>query len=484
MNHGDVIIRFNNVSYKYNNKKLILSEANFSVRENAKMTIMGQNGAGKSTIFKLMTGELHPDEGEIHIQNGARIAIAKQVMPRECFTMTVKEFFETAFEKTTYDIDRRIAEVLDIVHFSVPLDRTIEWLSGGQQARLLLAHALIQKPDILLLDEPTNNLDTQGIDHLTEFLILYEKTVIVISHDATFLNAFTHGVLHLDAFNHTVRQFVGDYMDVVEEISRQIEREQRQNAQLKKTMIDRKEKVNFFANKGGKMRKLASKLREEIAESEAQIVTVAQEDKTIRPFSIPVQNVANPVVHIREVTIMGAEMPVTREVDVTLRKKECLRITGPNGIGKTTLLETLASQKHTGMTIAQDVRVGYYRQDFSGLDFEQTPFQALQAVQVEGSAQEVYAAAAHFLLNSELLQNPIGSLSEGQKGLLCYARFMLQQPGLLILDEPTNHINFRHLPVIAEALNNFDGAIIVVSHDQEFVDQLEVDHTLDLQRLS
>lgn len=477
---SEVAIRFNNVSYKYSSDKIILDEGNFSIRENSKITIMGQNGAGKSTLFQLLTGKLKPDSGNIHIQPGATIAIALQVVPRAAMTLTVREFFEQVFTDKVYDLDRRIAQVFDIVHMTLPLDRHVGKLSGGQQARLLLAQALIQKPDILLLDEPTNNLDTQGIDHLTEFLMGYEKTVVVISHDANFLNCFTDGVLHLDVFNHQVQQFVGNYFDVVEEIKAQIEREQHKNAQLKKNIIDRKEKVNFFSHKGGKMRKLASKMKEEIEESEEALVDVRREDKTIRPFAIPIQDVGNPIAHLHTVSIVVNHEPREKDVDITLRKKDLLHITGPNGIGKTTLLEALASQKLPHLEIVEGIRVGYYRQDFSGLDFEQTAFAALQAVQLEGGTQEVYQAASHFLLSGDVLQNPIGSLSEGQKGLLCYARFMIQKPSLLILDEPTNHINFRHLPVIAEALNNYGGAIVLVCHDQEFVDQLNITQRLDL----
>ncbi|MBI4407665.1 MAG: ABC-F family ATP-binding cassette domain-containing protein [Candidatus Kerfeldbacteria bacterium] len=480
MSDQPVAIRFNDTSYSYNIKKPIITAANFTIRQNAKITIMGQNGAGKSTIFKLLTEELKPTAGNIHIQPGASIAIARQVLPRHCLELTVRGFFETAFAEKKYDLDRSIAQALDAVNLVVPLERELKRLSGGQQARLLLAHALIQKPDILLLDEPTNNLDTAGIEHLTGFLLGYEKTVIVISHDADFLNTFTDGVLHLDVFTHQVHQFVGNYFDVVEEISAQIEREQRKNAQLQKNIQDRKDKVNFFSHKGGKMRALASKLRDEIEESESELVDVRKEDKTIRPFIIPVQEVSNPILHLKSVGIMAGETPIQKAVDITLRKKEMLHIVGPNGIGKTTLLEALASQQEPGLQIVSGVRVGHYRQDFSGLDFDLTPFQALQAVQTQGGPQAIFEAAAHFLLTGDLLQQPIGSLSEGQKGLLCYARFMVQEPALLILDEPTNHINFRHLPVIAEALNEFAGAIIVVCHDQTFVDQLQITETLDL----
>lgn len=478
MSDQPVAIRFNNVTYQYTDKKVVVQEANFSVRANSKFTMMGQNGAGKSTLFKLITGQLQPQAGNIHIQPGASIALAAQVVPRDCLALTVRAFFERAFPDKVYDLDRRIAQVCEVVNLQLPLDWTVQRLSGGQQARLLLAQALIQKPDILLLDEPTNNLDTAGIDHLIGFLIGYDKTVLVISHDAGFLNTFTDGVLHLDVYTHTVQQYLGNYYDVVEEISAQIEREQRKNAQLQKTIQDRKDKINFFSHKGGKMRRLASKLRDEVAESEANMVDVRQEDKTIRPFVIPAQELGNPVIQLNQITVMTNNQPVVKPIDVTVRRGDRVHVIGPNGIGKTTSLERIAQQPHG------DVRVGYYRQDFSGLDFESTVFKALQAVQVDqGGPESVYRAAANFLLTGDLLQHDIGSLSEGQKGLLCYAQFLLQVPGLLILDEPTNHINFRHLPVIAQALNEYVGAIILVCHDQEFLSQLHITDRLDLEAL-
>src|SRR5690606_34970308 len=140
--------------------------------------------------------------------------------------------------------------------------------------RLLLASALIQDPDVLLLDEPTNNLDTAGIDHLTEFLKEYRKTVIVISHDAAFLNAFTHGVLYLDAHTRVVEQYDGNYNDVLKDISARIERENRQNAQLAKEILENKEKINYFSNKGGKMRLVAKRMKDEIEEYEETKVDV------------------------------------------------------------------------------------------------------------------------------------------------------------------------------------------------------------------
>ncbi|MDO8505103.1 MAG: ATP-binding cassette domain-containing protein [bacterium] len=482
-NPGNVIVRFGEVSFHYITDKPILDEASFSVRENAKITIMGQNGAGKSTIFKLITGEIKPESGAVHLGLDSTIAIATQVMKRENLEKTVEEFFANVFEKKTYDLPKRISNVLEIVHLNAPLDKKIREFSGGQQARLLLALALIAEPDILLLDEPTNNLDADGIERLTSFLIVYPKTCIVISHDANFLNSFTDGVLYLDSYTHKVDQYVGDYYTVLYEIEARMERERAKNAQLKRSIQDRKDKINFFANKGGKMRKLASKLRDQVEVAEEEMVDERQEDKTLGEFTIPAQtDMVGAVVEISSVGIVKNHKIVQKSISpsLTIRKKQCLLIKGPNGIGKSTLLEALARGTEEGSIITKNVRVGYYRQDFSGLDFEKTAYDSLKEMMDKPDNEEIYATGARFLLNSETLRNKVGALSEGQKGLLCYARFVLQKPGLLIMDEPTNHINFRHLPVIAKALDSFEGALILVSHAYDFVEQITIDQTLDL----
>ncbi len=480
MDQGEVILRFSEVSFYYDVLKPILKDVSFSVRENAKLTIMGQNGAGKSTIFKLLMKEEKPKSGEIHLKKGTTIGIAKQVIPQSDLPKTVREFFEGAFDEKKYDIERHIAKVLDAVNLKADLDKKIKDFSGGQKARLLLAYALIQEPDILLLDEPTNNLDADGINHLTAFLVMYEKTCIVISHDAAFLNSFTQGVLYLDAFRQSVEQFVGDYFDVVEQIAAQIERENRQNAQMERKIQDQKDKINFFSHKGGKMRKLASKMRSGVEEAEENMVDVRKEDKTIPPFTIEAEDYSLPLVTISSVTVMKDHKPVKKKKELIVRRHTRLRITGPNGIGKTTLLELIASGKEKGAVLGPDLNLGYYRQDFSGLPMDQTVYQILESAMEKPSHQEIFATAARFLLPGDKVQNKAGSLSEGQKGLLCFARFMLQKPSLLILDEPTNHINFRHIPVIAQALNEYEGGMILISHDQEFVNQVHTNEELDL----
>jgi len=483
MSKGEVIVRFNKVSFEYGTKP-ILNEADFSIREGAKITLMGQNGAGKSTIFRLITGDLGVGSGTITISKKLTMATAHQVIPQGEMELTVKEFFEKAFTKKTYDIEPRIEAVLKTVHLTVPVTKHLKALSGGQQARLLLAQALIQTPDILLLDEPTNNLDKHGIAHLTQFLIDYPKTCLVISHDADFLNSFTHGVLYLDIFTHKVEQYNGDYFTVVEEIKARLERERMKNVRLERDIQHRKDQANFFAQKGGHMRDVARKMKEKVEELEGDIVEVRQEDKTIRSFVIPCQvDISGRILELKSVSIMEKHKPAIKKVNVALKKKERLLLAGPNGIGKTTLLETLASGHAKGEHVTPGIRIGYYRQDFRTLDPEKTVYKTLADAMKDGTEQELRSCASGFLLDAEVMRAKVGSLSEGQKGLVAFARLVLERPGLLILDEPTNHINFRHIPVIAKALDRYEGAMVIVSHVPTFVKQIRIDQTLDLESL-
>jgi ATP-binding cassette, subfamily F, member 3 len=488
---GSPILRFEDVTFFYQENKFILKESNFVVRKGTKLTLMGQNGAGKSTLFGMITGENEIKEGRIIIEPDVKIAIAKQTISHTLWDMTVREFLLINLEKPdkngkvnkVYDIDRKAIDSFNTVKLPIAfLDKKIKELSGGQKGRLLIAEALVQKPDILLLDEPTNNLDKDGIKLLTEFMKSYNGTAIVISHDESFLNAFTHGILYVNVQNNKVEQYVGNYFKALEEIKRRVEKEERDNAQREKEMKEKYEKVNYFALKGGEMRKRASKLREEIEELKEDVIDVRKDDKTIKNFDIPCQEeIGGIIMHLTEVEILREGEIVKKEVNIELRKGDRLQIIGPNGIGKTTLLEKIAHRK-IDAKIKSEIEIGYYRQDFSTLDFEKSAYTELAGIFKRLDDQKVRATASKFLLTGKELSTPIGNLSEGQKGLLMFAYLTLQQPGILILDEPTNHINFRHIPAINEAIKKFEGVTIIVSHSNDFVRKLAVNHVLDLSK--
>lgn len=482
MSNNETVISFKEVDFHYDPRRPILEEVNFNVRRGAKITIMGQNGAWKSTIFKLINSTLKQKIGSINTPANTTIATAYQVVLPEDKDLSVQDFFRKYYpNKDEFNIDKQIGDILKVVNLKAPLDKKISAFSGGQQARLLLAAALIQNPDILLLDEPTNNLDSDGIWHLTDFLQNYSKTVLVISHDADFLNSFTDGVLYLDVYTKQVEQYVGDYYDVVEKVKKKIEKDNMENQRLRKEAIAKKEQANEFAHKWGKLRAVAKKLRSAAEELEDDMVDNRREDKSIKPFMIPMQeNIGGVLLEINSVHIIENDEVVVREEDVKLRKDDRILLSGPNGIGKSTLLQKIVSWEEDGVKVASGVKIGYYRQDFSNLDFNQTVYECLTQAAGEITEQELRKTAAGFLINGDLMKAQISMLSEGQKGLVAFCRLVFLKPGILILDEPTNHINFRHTPIIAEALDKFEWGMILVSHVNEFVWQIRIDQYLDL----
>src|SRR3989304_5366499 len=328
---SDVIVRFDNVSFEWGINKPILDGVSFTIRRGMKLTLMGQNGAGKSTIFGLIAGLHTPESGIINIVKGVSIATSRQVIPPNEMNLTVREFFisfakATAGQGKIYNIDKLIDDVLEVVNLKGHTkihDQIIKDFSGGQQARLLLASALIQDPDLLLLDEPTNNLDKAGIAHLTKFLIDYQKTVLVISHDAEFLNAFTEGVLYLDVYTKKIEQYVGNYFNVVKDITARVEKENMKNAQLQKEIQAKKDQANVFAHKGGGLRLVAKRMREKAEELEEDLVDVRKEDKTIKNFTIPCQEDINgDIINITSFTTMNTKNGklIKHKANVKLRK--------------------------------------------------------------------------------------------------------------------------------------------------------------------
>jgi len=481
---NETVIGFKWVEFNYDFRKPILDFVDFNVKSWSKITIMWQNWAWKSTIFWLINQTLKPKNWVINIDKNLTIATSFQVVLPEDKELSIQAFFKKYYpDKTVFNIDKKITEILNVVNLKAPLDKQIKSFSWWQQARLLLAWALIQNPDILLLDEPTNNLDRDGIWHLTTFLQEYKKTLLVISHDADFLNSFTDWVLYLDINTKKIEQYVWDYNDVLEQIKRKIQKDNMLNARMSKEAQAKKQQAWVFANKWWKLRLVAKKMREAAEELEEEIVDIRKEDKTIREFSIPIQeDIWWVLLKINSVHIIKNNEVVVKEIDIDLRKDDHLLISWPNGIWKSTLLEKIVSWKEDWCKLFGWIKIWYYRQDFSNLDFSQTVYDCLrEASWPDINEQDLRSMAAGFLINGEIMKSQIWVLSEWQKWLVAFCRLVFLKPWILILDEPTNHINFRHIPIIAKALNEFEWGMILVSHIDEFVWQIRIDQYLDLE---
>ncbi len=486
MASNETVIKFDSIFFEYVHPKLILEDVKFNIRAWKKITIMWQNGAWKSTIFKLITGEIKPKMGKIHTPDCSTIAIAFQVMPTEYKPLTVQQYFKK-YLKTweNENIDKKIMEVLRAVNLTTSLDKIIDKFSGWQQARLLLAWALIQKPDILLLDEPTNNLDKEGIYALEDFLKWYKDTVLVISHDAEFLNSFTDWVLYLDIHTKEVEQYVWNYYDVVEQVAKKIEKENMNNTRMKKEAQDKMDQANVFAHKWWKLRAVAKKLKIDAENLKDNMWEKRKEDKAISAFTIPFQEWIQSwdILKINTIWVVENWKMIQKPVDKILRKDNHMLLSAPNWMWKSTFLNALSAWEAKWIEIAKWVKIGYYTQDFHNLNFDNTTYDELRKSGPWLTEQDFRAQAARMLIDWEMMKTQIGHLSEWQKWLVAFCALIFQKPGLLILDEPTNHINFRHIPVIAQALDNYRWAMILVSHVDEFVWSIRMDEYLDLDQL-
>lgn len=474
------ILKFENVSFAFHENKPILDSVSFSVKKDSKIALMGQNGSGKTTLFRIITRAISPDNGKMLIDPRVSVGISKQAIEPEDLMLTVQGFLRNSLEKNRWEGEVVFREILDVVHLQVPMNKLVRELSGGQRARLLVAGALVKKPDILLLDEPTNNLDAEGTLRLGSFLQNYKKTCLVISHDADFLSSFVQGTLYLDSRTHVVEYYKGTYLDTVKSLTIRIEKENKKNAQLQKNIRDKQEKANFFAHKGGSMRKVAKKLKKQVEELREEIVDVRKDDTPIKDFVFPNQkDVRGNLICLTSMSVFRNKKVVTRPVDVPLRAGDRLLVSGPNGIGKTSFLNTIFNGGNS--VHAKNLKIGYYKQDFSVLKLEETVFEMLFRVMDEHNEPKLRSVAANFQITASFLHKRIYQLSEGQKGLVMLACLVLQEPGVLLLDEPTNHINFRHLPVLANALNEYGGALVLVSHMQDFVNKIHINKIIDLE---
>jgi ATP-binding cassette subfamily F protein 3 len=478
--------------------RLLFSEASASLLPCQNIALTGANGCGKSSLFAMLLGELSPDAGSIEGLAGQRLAHMAQDIPAsntvaEDFVLAgdrqVSELLRTLarqeeeqdFEGAArshqaletcdgYTAQRRVAQLMLGLGFeATDAKRRVGDFSGGWRVRLALAQALMTPSDLLLLDEPTNHLDVDAILWLQEFLRAYAGTLLVISHDRDFINASCSSVLHIE--QQTLTAYRGGYSDFE---SQRAQRLAEQRASAEKQARRRAEIEDFvrrFRAKATKARQAQSRLKELERMGEA---AAAHVDSPFE-FRFPApQDARDPLVEIRDADIgYAAGEALITGCDLALRSGERLALLGRNGTGKTTLLRSLCGElpllsgRHHAST---GCRIAYFdQQQIDTLDLEASALLHLQRLSPDAREQELRDFLGGFDFRGERTEAPLAPFSGGEKARLALALLAWQRPNLLILDEPTNHLDLEMRRALELALLDFEGALLLVSHDRHLL---------------
>ena len=486
-------------------KNLTYNIANRPIFEAASATIMGgwhvgivgPNGAGKSTLLKLVTGDLTPDGGEIELQDGVSMGYIKQDLPDE--TMPILDVVLAADTERTRLLDilesdpdpyklADIHEQLNLIDaHTAParasailtglglkqeqLTQSLGSLSGGWRMRVALASALFQQPDLLLLDEPTNHLDLEGIMWLENYLRDYPKTLIVISHDRQLLNKCTDHILHLE--NKKLEAYTGNYDT--------FERERAEKRGLQQKMHEKQQAykakmegfINRFRAQASKARQAQSRIK--ALERMDEVSAVIADRSVTFTFPQPTE-LAPPLLTLNGADIGYGKETVLHDVSIRLDMDDRVALLGANGNGKSTLIKALAGRlapQDGTIHMSPKLRVGYFAQHQADeLDLNKTPFEAMAELINGGPESGVRGKLGQFGFNKTLQDNPIGNLSGGEKARLLFALMTHDAPHMLLLDEPTNHLDIDAREALVQALNAYEGAVVMVSHDPDMVERV------------
>jgi len=474
----------------------IFDGASVHVPAGHKVGLVGRNGTGKTTLLRLIDAEIHPDAGDIRLAKRARIDRVSQEAPGGPMTpldyvlgRDEERAALLARAETATDADD-IAEIhtrlADIAAHSAPAraarilaglgftdeeqQRPLSSFSGGWRMRASLAGVLFSEPDLLLLDEPTNYLDFESAMWLESYLRRYPKTVLLVSHDRDLLNRAVDSILHLDQLGLTF--YRGGY-DAFEAKRREQQRlqsklQEKQEAQRKhmQAFVDR------FRYKASKARQAQSRLK---ALDKMKPIAAAVDDPTVS-FNFPAPEELRPPILVAENASVGytADAPVLRDLDFRLDPDDRIAVLGRNGNGKTTLARLIAGRLQAGdgeLRRGAKLQIGYFGQhQIEELDPDRTAFEQLVSIMPKAAPTLVRSRLGGFGLTQDKANVNVADLSGGERARLVLAAITAQAPQLLILDEPTNHLDVDAREALIHALNDFSGAVIVISHDRHFVE--------------
>ena len=483
------------ISYRVAGRTL-LDNVSVNIPAGRRVGLVGPNGAGKSTLFKIISGEIPADGGSISLIKGATLGMVRQDLPDDETsildvvldsdterTQLMKEaettedldrigfIYERLNEINAYDAPSRAASILAGLGFSEAAQACpISSFSGGWRARVALASVLFLQPNVLLLDEPTNHLDFESMVWLENFLMRYRETLIIISHDRDILNKTVDHILHLE--NQTLVQYTGNY-DQFER--RRAEKLLNQQSLHEKQLAQKAHLMKFvdrFRATASKARQAQSRLK---AIEKMDIVdAVIAERVTAFTFPEP-KEMKPPMIRLENVDAGYIEgKPVLRGLNLTINPNDRIALLGANGNGKSTLVKILSARLNplSGKIYKSgQLKIGYFAQfQTDELDVALTPFEVLRAAMQEPSEVKVRSMLSRFGFDKHKADTKVGGLSGGEKARLLFCLMSYDAPHIMLLDEPTNHLDIDAREALMQALNNYSGAVILVSHDTHLVE--------------
>ena len=507
------MVSINQLTVDFGGFKLF-EEVSFLINNKDRIGLIGKNGAGKSTLLKIIAGHQEPTEGSVTMPKGLKIGYLPQHMKYND-TRTVVEEVELAFaelkglEKQIGDINTEIAERTDYESESYLslldklnelterfnllgganheglIETTLKGLgfersdftrntgefSGGWRMRIELAKILLGQPDIFLLDEPTNHLDIDSIQWLEDFLKTYSGAVVLISHDKAFLDNITNRSVEISLGR--IYDYKASYSKFIE--LRKERREQQLNAfnNQQKKIEDTEKFIERFRYKATKAVQVQSRIKQ--LEKLDRIEVDEFDNSALNIKFPPAPRSGTVVVKGDEVTKSYGDLLVLDEVDLTIERGEKVAFVGRNGEGKTTMARIIMSElAHTGkLDIGHNVKIGYFAQDQAErLDESHTVLETIDLVAVGEIRTKIRDLLGAFMFSGEEVDKKVSVLSGGERTRLAMVRLLLEPVNLLILDEPTNHLDMRSKEILKQALKDFEGTVILVSHDREFLDGL------------
>jgi ATP-binding cassette subfamily F protein uup len=471
----------------------LFDDVSFTVADRDRVGLIGPNGAGKSTLLRILAGELGADRGLVAARTGLRVAHLPQA-PEFAAGATVRQAVRAGLpgaarggSTVSWEDEARVDELLgklDLVGPEAGAERAVDELSGGWQKRVALARALVVEPELLLLDEPTNHLDVESIQWLERFLAQARFATITVTHDRLFLQRVANRILELDRRNAGgLLDVAGDYATYVDRKAEAMAAQERREDVLRNTLRRETE----WLRRGPAARTTKQEARIQRAGALADEVAALGTRNRTRAVDVDFQASGRKTRRLIEGTGLtvrygdagtGAR-PVFEGLDVLVGPGTRLGLLGPNGCGKSTLLRVLTgAQAPSAGTVkrADGLEVAFFEQDRGALDPALTLADSVcpdgDFVEFRGARVHRYGYLERFLFRSEQMQQPVGRLSGGEQGRLLVARLMLRPASLLVLDEPTNDLDLATLGVLEDALTTFDGAVLLVTHDRYFLDQV------------